>query len=683
MAVFSKHTLKRMELKDGSRILVLGGGPAGSFFAIHLLKQAKKQHKNINVSIIERRMVLENFRTIQKIKGCNFCAGVISPRLQKELIKNNLELPSEVICETFTHIWIQGLWKNFPFKVPTGQAILSVFRGSLPPKTENGDHGMDAFLLKKAVEEGADIIPGDAQNIQYNPENFPSVIVKPPMGDVFTVSSDFVCICTGINGYSEKEFKKDNFWMSYQKLNPLFVPPKVRPTLIFEMKPGSRYLKKYMHKELYIIVSKSKKLNLEHIVLIPKREYLTIALVGKSIDRACFPEDTEKIIRIFLSLSRIKSILPNISYHNTPISCTCYPYMAVAPAKNSFSNRIAITGDALGARLYRDGLYSAFISAQALARTVMDQGVDQKSLSEGYGWVARWLKKDNQYGKLVIGLIHRALKSPLFNRILYQTFATEMKFKDREKWSLGGVLWKIGSGDTDYQEVFNAFVRGPVLFSILTGIFKTFRNILTEIFFGLNWEAYGRYPTVIIKEKREYIKKNIANSLGIKLDSSPEMERMYAIKIRASSKIIFKELGKFGDLKSKFLKIRFVDVKRISGLPNQKGTVVRYSQGRLPISMDVRLARVFPEKALLYKPDGFFTQEGVLIFDIAPTKDGNHSLVLYTAFNFKKGNNRLSRIFWKIFKIIFPGYAHDVVWNHAICCIKGEAEKKAWLINDH
>ena len=682
MTVFSKQPLKRIRLKDKSRIIVLGGGPAGSFFAIHLLRQAKKQHKNISVSIIERRVVLKTFGTIQNLKGCNLCAGVISPRLQKELIKNNLELPSEVICETFTRIWIQGLWKNFPFKVPTEKEILSVFRGSLPPNTRNGYHGMDAFFLNKAVKEGAEIITGEVQNIQYYSEKHLSVMVKPSAGDIFSVHADFVCISTGVNAYPDKEFKKDSFWSSYQNLNPLFTQPKVRPTLIFEMKPGRPYLKKHIHKELYIIVSKSKKLNLEHIALIPKREYLTIALVGKSIDTASFPEDTETIIKTFFSLSRIKSILPNISFKNTPISCTCYPYMAVSPAKNSFSDRIAMTGDALGARLYRDGLYSAFISSKALAQTVIDKGVDRKSLSEGYGWVARWLKADNRYGKIIICIIHRALKSHLLSRILYQTFATEMKSKKQGEWAMGGVLWKIGSGDTDYRDVFKDLTRGSVFLSLLTGIFKTFRNILTEIFFGLNWEAYGRYPTVIIKEKREYIKKNITNSMGIKLDSSPEMERMYAIKIKASSKRIFKELGKFGDLKSKFLKIRFVDVKRISGLPNQKGTVVRYSQKILPVFMDINLEKVFPEKALLYKPDGFFTNNGALIFAIAPTEDGNNSLVLYTAFNFKKGKSFSGKIFWKIFKIIFPDYAHDVVWNHAICCIKGEAEKNTRLINN-
>ena len=674
-------TSKICALRNGSKIVVLGGGPAGSFFAIHLLKLAKKFQKDIRITIIDKCIPRDPSGQIQKFRGCNFCAGIISPRLQEELAKNNIRLPSEVICENFTHIWIHGLWKNFPFKVPAGQEVFSVFRGTLPPKRGQYIQGLDDFLLKKAIEHGAQIITGEAQTIQYSTDHKPSIMVAPPLGEVYSIESDFVCICTGLNSIPGNPFKKNRFWRSYQTLNPLFIPPKVRPALIFEMKPGRSYLKKHMHKELYIIVSRSKKMDLEHIALIPKGEYLTVSLVGKSIDRAFLPEDIEQIINIFLSLSRIQAILPNLSLENAPIVCTCHPYMAVAPAINSFTHRVAMAGDALGARLYRDGLFSAFISSQALARTVIHRGVDQKSISEGYGWVTRWLKTDNRYGRLVIGIIQAALKSRLLNRILYQTFANEMKSKQQDKWPLGNFLWKIGSGDTDYKDIFKNLIRGPVFFSVMTGIFKTFRNILTELFFGLNWKVFGRYPTVIVKEKRGYIKKSIEDPLGIKLKTSPEMERMYAIKIRASSRRIFNELRKFGDPGENFLKIRFVDIKRISGFPNQEGTIIRYRLGLLAISMDIHLTRVLPNKALLFKPAGFFIQKGNLIFDISPTMDGNNRLVLYTAFDFKKGKTPLSKIFWKVFKQAFPSYAHDVVWNHAICSIKGEAEKNTGSIN--
>lgn len=86
--------------------------------------------------------------------------------------------------------------------------------------------------------------------------------------------------------------------------------------------------------------------------------------------------------------------------------------MAVKPAKSPVAHRIAMVGDALGARLYKDGLYSAFVTAEALARTVVREGIDAESLQRGYGPVMRWLARDNRYGRLVFGLIRTAFSSP-------------------------------------------------------------------------------------------------------------------------------------------------------------------------------------------------------------------------------------------------------------------------------
>jgi hypothetical protein len=276
---------------------------------------------------------------------------------------------------------------------------------------------------------------------------------------------------------------------------------------------------------------------------------------------------------------------------------------------------------------------------------------------------------------VIFGLIQVILKSEILSRILYQTFATEMKFKGMNKWPLGKVLWQIGSGGADYGKICQDLLCLPVFCSVLTGVFKTLRNVLTEMFFGLNWGTYGRYPTVILKEKRDYIKQSISVPLGIDLDTTPEMERMYSIKIRATSSAIFKELGKFGDDTAEFLRLRFVDVQRTSGLPNHVGSIIRYKLKALPISMDIRLARCILDKALLYAPQELFTRKGKLLFDITPTKDGNNRLVIYTAFNFRKGRGIIQQSFWKLFRTLFPDYAHDVVWNHAICCIKAQAER--------
>ena len=432
-----------------------------------------------------------------------------------------------------------------------------------------------------------------------------------------------------------------------------------------------------MSGELYLIVAGMKKERFDHIAMVPKNEHLTIAFSGESIDTAATPAEIRRIVRNFLSVPHVRNILPGINPETAPIVCECLPRMAVRPAREPFMDGIGMAGDILGARLYRDGLFSAYIGAKVLAQTVITRGTDKKSLADGCGGFLKWLEKDNRYGSLVFGFFQSALKFPLLSRVLYQTFATEMKFESMDKWPLGGVLREIGSGSRDYRDVFRDLVRFRVLFSIIRGTCKTARNILTEIFFGINWEGVERYPTVILKEKRDYFKKSISASLGIELDDCPEMERMYAVKIRASSDLIFEELGKFGNADSKFLKLRFVHVERISGAPNTVGALVRYDPKMLPVSMDIRLAGCVPGKALLYEPDELFAANGKLVFDISPTKDGNNRLTIYTAFDFKKGRSLFGRFFRSLFKLLFPEYAHDVVWNHAICRIKSDAEKAA------
>ena len=718
-----KQNWKPLRLENGARIVILGGGPAGAFFAIHLLRDARNADLNLTVTIIDERVMLDLDGNIQAFKGCNFCAGVISPRLQQALAECGIVLPQEVVAESFSHIWIHGFWKNFPLRVPVGQRLFSVFRGSLPPGRKELPQGLsqgfDEFILRRAVGEGARIIGGEVLDIHNssplfrnnkdlvikNPMgcpgiNKPCLTIKTSLGDFLSIESEFVCICTGVN-HNRGKNKENLFWKSYRRINPLFTSPVTSAALIFELKPGREYLKKYMDRELYLIISSAGSLELDHVALVPKGEYLTVALAGKSVDKPLSPKETDQIIQRFFSLPHIQTILPHIGIitypagqnnerpeniipvtseallacaSTIPVACSCRPRMPVTPAREPFSDRIAMAGDCLGSRLYRDGLFSAFISARALAGTVIHKGVDKKSLAQGYGWVLKWLEKDNFHGRLVMGATQAILRSTLLSRILYQTFATEMKFKEKDKWPLGSVLWKVGSGGSDYRDICRDIFSPAVFFSILTGIYKTIRNILTEFFFGLNWGNRGRYPTVIIKEKREYFKKAIAEPLGIELDASPDMERMYAIKIRASASRIFQELSKFGHPEGKFLKLRFVAVTNLTGKSLHQGAVVRYCLRGVPISMDIRLVKILPGKALLYEPAELFTKRGKLIFDIAPTRDGNHRLIIYTAFDFQKGKTFSGRIFWTVFKHLFPDYAHDVVWNHAICTIKGEAE---------
>jgi hypothetical protein len=88
----------------------------------------------------------------------------------------------------------------------------------------------------------------------------------------------------------------------------------------------------------------------------------------------------------------------------------------------------------------------------------------------------------------------------------------------------------------------------------------------------------------------------------------------------------------------------------------------------------MKLKQVVQEKVLYYEMSEKFADRGKLVFEIKPTEDGNNRLVIYAAYDFKKGNGVFSKIFWWFVRLLFPVFVHDVVWNHALCSIKEDAE---------
>ena len=660
-------------LCNGDTAVVIGGGPAGAFFAIHLLREARRLDRRIDVVIVEKRGPIGPAAECWNCRGCTFCAGGISPRLHEALEQQGLAVPEHVIQEEIHSVWIQGEWKNFPLRVPAGMRMYSVFRGSLPEKRHTASGGFDAFLLGEAVKEGAHLICGDAQMIHYAESGRPTVTVSTSSAKPVSLDAEFVAVAAGINGRSGRGSQSDSLMASIRRINPAFAPGKSRKAFIFELDAGEAYLHKHMSGAIHFIEYGSPRLSLEHTALVPKGRFLTVAMIGHCVDVATMPRDGERIVREFLNLPQISRILPGIA--DAPLACACFPSMAITTARSPFGDRFALIGDAVGARLNKDGIYSAHVTAHSLALTVLHEGVDRASLSKRYGRTIRWLAADNNYGRLVFAFSRVAFGSPALSRIMYQSFATELKDRDARNRPLGVVLWKIASGTADYREVLNGLCGYAVWRSVLVGSLLTLRNVVVERAIALTWGDYGRYPTVVIKEERDALKSAIAASMGSGLRAEPDFERMYAIKIKGSPEAIVKELGKFGEPAASYLNLRFVEVRRIEGKANEVGAVVRYRQNSTGWFIDLRLSRRVGTSVLVYEVSETFAKRGTLIFQIAPTEDGNSSLAIYTAFDFKKGDHLATRPLWWSFRALFPGFMHDVVWNHALCCIKEQVER--------
>ena len=83
---------QNLKLDDGSRIGVIGGGPAGSFFSIFVLDMAQRMGIDLHVDIYEPRDY-----TSPGPKGCNMCGGIISETLVQNLATEGINLPPSVV----------------------------------------------------------------------------------------------------------------------------------------------------------------------------------------------------------------------------------------------------------------------------------------------------------------------------------------------------------------------------------------------------------------------------------------------------------------------------------------------------------------------------------------------------------------------------------------------------------
>lgn len=671
----NRQTVGRLTLPDGASVVVVGGGPAGSFFAIRALSKARELGRTLNLTILERKTEVCFYRPLAfcSWEGCNYCAGGISPRLADVLKENDITLPEEVVEGRATEVTVHGDWKSIELPVPEGREMLTVFRGSRPKQRSGRYTNFDSFLLHRAAEEGARVLTAEVRDVRRSSSGRPVVSYRLVTEETSSeIEADFVAIAAGVNRIPGMDLESDPVFGALAKVMPGLRPPKVRKAVICEMQAQEELLRT-MEGEVHFAQYGSKQLSIEMSSLIPKGQWITVVLLGKSIDRAD-PSQYLGIAEGFMALPHIKRLLPRRAQLRTV--CACHPNMAVGAAHNPFGDRIALVGDMVVSRLYKDGLYSAYVTGSALADCILAEGIDRASLKKRYLPVVRGFHLDNRFGRAVFALSRVVFSRPVLSRILYQAILTERKTKPERKRRLADVLWRTVSGDDSYRRILKAMFHPASVGSILWGgLLATVRNYATERVFGLVWAGFGRYPTGVAIERVESKRREILAVLGVPgPERPPHVEKMYSIRIKADAAAILWQLGKFGDPDRKYFTPRFIQVRRVAGTANHVGSTLRYDVTPSWLSFSVALEKLVQGRYLLYRVADGFARGGILAFDIDRVRTGVSLLTIYVAFDFPKGTSILGRLGWRLGRLIFPAFVHDVLWNHSLCQMKHLAE---------
>jgi hypothetical protein len=109
------------------------------------------------------------------------------------------------------------------------------------------------------------------------------------------------------------------------------------------------------------------------------------------------------------------------------------------------------------------------------------------------------------------------------------------------------------------------------------------------------------------------------------------------------------------------------------------GSTVRYEVVPRQLSFSVSLEKVVEQRYLFYRVVNGFARGGILAFDIDRKRAGGGFLTIYVGFDFPRGKSLPGRVGWRLFRSFFPGWVHDVIWNHSLCRLKHLVEEEAAL----
>ena len=414
-----------LRLDDGSRVAVVGGGPAGSLFTCFLLDMARTVGINLLVDIFEPR----DFANPGP-RGCNMCGGIVSETLVQNLATEGINLPPTVVQRGIDSYVLHLDVGSVRIETPLSEMrIGAVIRGSGPRDIkERKWDSFDAHLLSLAQERGGRVVRDRVGGVAMG-NGRPRLTTK--SGESHTY--DLVLVAIGVNSPTLKLF--ESLGIGYQR-------PKTTKTLIREYYLGEDVIGRTLGPSMHVFLPNVP--GLEFAAMIPKGDYVTMCLLGEGIDRST--------VDAFVELPEVKECMPP-DWHPDQRSCQCMPRINVTGVEKPYADRILFIGDCGISRLYKDGIGAAYRTAKAAARTTLFEGISEAVLRRHYLPACRRIARDNLVGKLTFFVTRQIQKRRFARRALLQMTVSEQSKEGRHR-RMSGVLWDMFTGSASYRDVF-------------------------------------------------------------------------------------------------------------------------------------------------------------------------------------------------------------------------------------
>jgi len=441
-----------LRLEDGSRVAVVGGGPAGSFFSYFFLEMAERVNSQVPLDLYEWR----DF-SAPGPAGCNMCGGIVSEALVQTLAAEGINLPPTVVQRGIDSYVLHMDTGSVHISTPVRERrIAAVHRGAGPRGIAEAKwQSFDGYLIKQTVAKGAHLISKRVEGIEWE-DGRPRLQVQGGSSRTY----DLLVVAVGVNSATLKVF--EGLQLHYQS-------PRTTKTYICEFCLGYETVSQYLGSSMHVFLLNVPRL--EFAALIPKGDYVTVCLLGQEIDAP--------LVKTFLDAPEVRECFPP-DWSVPKGFCHCSPRINIQGAVEPFADRIVFLGDCAVTRLYKDGIGAAYRTAKAAAQTAVFAGVSGEEFRRNYWPVCQALTADNRVGEVIFAVTRLMQKIPYAGRgVLSMVSREQQRAGSRRRMSM--VLWDVFTGNAPYRDILlrtlNPFFLLRFLWNILVGIWSLTRGI--------------------------------------------------------------------------------------------------------------------------------------------------------------------------------------------------------------
>ena len=368
---------KDYRLRDGSTVVIIGGGPAGSACAIKLLQGAGARGLRLRVIVFEGK----DFSV-----HANQCVGVLSPPLEEVLARElDVRLPGSLVKRQIFGYRLHGARTNL-LLTGHGATASAPGRGHATYAVERA--AFDRFMLDRARELGARVLDSRVTGVEFVRED----------------GLDEVRV------YSESEYVRAEAVVGAFGLDEAML------SVFEEVTAGggrrrqgfarpSKWLKSYLTTVAASSGFQAEKLgHIVHAFLLPpacpRVEFGAITPKGDHILVNVAGEELSSTdLDAFLRLPAVQQLLPPSDEKSLDYYEGRFPS---APARGAYGHRYALVGDATGwLRPFKGkGINTAVVTGLRAAETMLEHGVSRRAFAH-YRRACADLLGDHKYGVAV------------------------------------------------------------------------------------------------------------------------------------------------------------------------------------------------------------------------------------------------------------------------------------------